>query len=142
MSEALERTLRTYANRLWNEHDITAIDDFSAPGGVLHEFPGASELVGLPKIKSRVRRILQLMPDHVMHFGHMLSSDDAVFWSWRITGTWQVEGDAARPVDVVGASLYWFSDHRITKRSGEADALRLDYQTGRIKRDIRMLFPM
>ena len=142
MTQALQQTLRAYADRLWNQHDLGAIEAYSAPGGVVHEFPGASQLVDIATITSRVERILQLMPDHVMRFGHMLSSDDAVFWSWRITGTWRVEGGDARPVDVAGASLYWFADGRIIRRSGEADALRLDHQTGRIKRDVRMLFPM
>ena len=142
MNQPVEEILKAYANRLWNEHDLSAIEEFSHPDGVVHEFPQATERFSLPIIRSRVARILQAMPDHSMEIGRMISSNDAVFWTWRIRGTWHFSENDGRPIDINGASLYFFEGGKIVRRTGESEALKLDYQLGRVNREINIQFPL
>ena len=144
MSRRAGTILLEYADLLWNKHDLSAIDTYSSPHGVVHEFPqsGESRRFSIAEIRRRVSRILTEMPDHRMKVLTVVDDDDSVIWSWRIDGTWMLPTGERRRIDITGASVYYFTDGVITRRSGDADAAGLDFQLGRTRRLVKLFFPV
>lgn len=144
MTKDLAATVFAYANELWNEHDLGAIDRYSSPDGVWHDFPAArhSEHFSAEELRRRVQRILAEMPDHQIEVLKTVSDSSRVFWGWRITGNWTLPNATTRAIDMHGSSIYTFSNGLISRRTGDGDLLGLDYQLGRVARRIDIVVPL
>ncbi len=141
-TEAELRTLVTeYTRRVWNEHDISAVDDF-APDRTLLLNPAGDTYASREELKRRISEALRAMPDHHLAIGTIVAGDDAVIFQWETSGHW-TDGDRGTfPVRFGGMTFWGTVDGRIAVRDGISDIATFGWQMRVHKRRIRMLIPV
>ncbi len=123
LAEALpvteEELLVTY-ERAWNAHDPAACAACFAPDGAreLRLLVPCRSLgqrdpvvLGPVRIAEHTGRVLEAVPDLAVEvLGAAYSSDRRLWAEWRAAGTLADEAGEARPIDVVGVSVFRLSN--------------------------------
>jgi steroid delta-isomerase-like uncharacterized protein len=88
MSEANKEMLRTWFERVWNQHSAAAIDELYCTDGLAHGFPQAdSVLVGPEDFKSIHRNFCEAFPDVRIDVEDVIAEGDKVAARWTATMT-------------------------------------------------------
>lgn len=142
MNRHNEDIIRDYCDMLWNQHDISAIRKWSAEGGVLHDYPGKSEVMFPDEIERRLAHVFTLIPDHHLDIIGIWSDDCGdVVWRWRVTGTWEGPWNTGASLDFDGITWYTLRNGKIVRRYGVSDAYLFDSQIGKISKRIDVFMP-
>lgn len=137
-----EEIIANYCDRLWNRHDLSAIRKWSSREGVLHDYPGKSEVMFPEEIERRLEHVFNLIPDHSLEILDMWSdANGEVVWRWRVTGTWNGPWNSGASLDFTGITWYTLRDERIVRRYGVSDAYLFDSQIGKISKRIDVFMP-
>lgn len=140
----LHTLVREYTRRVWNEHDVSALDDF-APDSTL--FLGRAEeekYVDRDTLKARVHKVLVTMPDHRLDITTIVTQGDSVIFQWVNSGHWTDGDRGSFPVRFGGMTYWRVEEGRVAARDGIADVTTFAWQTGVLppRRRIRLLMPI
>jgi len=137
-SEAdLEAILREFIEQVWNRGDLGAIDRFLADSYTIHSDPGdAWEGTTLTREQfgARLGASRAPFPDLTFEISDCLSQGDRVAIAWTMRGTHRGELDglpaSGRPIEVLGMTIYYFEDGRISGHRQVVDRLSVMRQIG------------
>jgi predicted ester cyclase len=88
MSEANKELLRTWFERVWNQHSTAAIDDMFCSDGRSHGFPqDDSVLVGPEEFKTIHRNFCEAFPDIHVTVDDAIAEGDKLAVRWTATMT-------------------------------------------------------
>ncbi len=131
--------VRRYAEVIWNNGQLTALEEFVDDDYVLQESDDADAIRGAEGLRVYIESILDAFPDHSLEIEDMVAEDDLVSWCWRMQGTHRGPflgiPATGRRVTTTGIAMYRLADGKIVERFGEADMLGLLSQLGRLPFD-------
>ena len=88
MSEANKELLRTWFERVWNQHSSAAIDELYVTDGHAHGFPHAdSTLLGPEEFKTIHRNFCEAFPDIHVTVDDVIAEGEKVAARWTATMT-------------------------------------------------------
>jgi len=98
----------TYSQRIWNDKDLTAIDDLVHPDCIIHSLLG--NFHGRAALKKIVQTWLKGFPDlHVKNIA-VIADKDLVAIHWEANGTHQGEFKGVpasnKPISYAGVTIY------------------------------------
>ncbi|MCK2242100.1 MULTISPECIES: nuclear transport factor 2 family protein [unclassified Crossiella] len=137
----LRTMVAEYSRRVWNEHDLAAVDDF-APACTLLLNPEGDTYVSRDELKDRIREVLRIMPDHRLDIGTIVAGEDSVIFTWEVSGNWRDGDRGTFPVHFGGMTYWKIVDDRIAERDGINDMATFGWQMGVHKRRVRVLMPI
>jgi steroid delta-isomerase-like uncharacterized protein len=107
----------SYASRIWDDRDLTAIDELIDPSIVLHSLLG--DYMGHNAMKRVMEEWLRGFPDLVVKNKSIICENDQVVMHWDATGTHQGEFKSrkasGKSVAYSGVSIYRFAHGKITE---------------------------
>lgn len=83
----VKETALAYARRVWEDHDLQAIDELMTPSCVIHSLLG--DFYGPASMKAVVKVWLEAFPDLVVNNTSVISERDLVVIEWQAHGTHQ-----------------------------------------------------
>ncbi|MCJ2182593.1 ester cyclase [Novosphingobium sp. 1949] len=131
MTSARIVRLRAFIERVWNEGDSAAVDDYLAPAYTIHSDPGdpwEGRTLDVHGFIERLETSRAPCPDQRFTILHASEEHDrvALFWSWSATHSGAIAGFASSGarITMTGASLYAFDARdRLTGHWQIADRL-------------------
>ena len=119
-ADAKARLIR-FVDEVWNEGDVEAADRYIAPRYTIHHDPGDPwhrQTLDLAGFKQRVRLSRAPFPDQRFDIAGLFADGDAIVmtWFWKGTHAGDLPGFPAtfRPIEMSGATVYYFADDRLT----------------------------
>jgi steroid delta-isomerase-like uncharacterized protein len=87
MTEQSKALIRRYAEEVWNQGNLNAIDDLFAPEHVYHD-PVLTGLASGPEgVREKCRTYMQAFPDGRVACDELLAEGDLVALLWTYSGT-------------------------------------------------------
>jgi len=77
--------IKNYSKRLWDDKDLTAIDEVFVKDAVIHS--PLNVTTGIISMKEVVEKWLSAFPDLTVEWEEFISENDKVVSRWRATGT-------------------------------------------------------
>lgn len=116
-AKTLKSIAEEYAERIWNQKDLTAISDLLNPQIVIHSLLG--DYHGHRPMEDVVNVWLKGFPDLTVKNHSTICEQDLVVIQWRAKGTHQGEfkgiPPSHRPVSYEGVTHYRIKDNKITE---------------------------
>jgi len=72
---------------IWNERNLTIVEEVFDPEYVLHHCASPEDIVGLDAFKSQTTSSLTIFPDHYLVFDEMIVKGDKIVRRWTATAT-------------------------------------------------------
>ena len=108
---------KTFVRRVWDEKDVSAIDDLVHKEAVLHSILG--NFHGCEAMKKVVRTWLAGFPDLVVKNVAFICEDDLVAVHWQAQGSHQGEfkgiNPTGKPVSYAGVTIYHIKEGKIVE---------------------------
>ena len=121
-----------YANQVWNDKEISAVDKFVHQNAVIHSLLG--DYHGTKAMKEVVQSWLKGFPDLRVDNDIIISENDLVCIQWRAKGTHHGEFKGRKPtgnpVSYSGATVYRIKDSKIIEYWAYLDMQHLLSQIG------------
>lgn len=112
---ASKEIAEAYANQVWNDKEIDAVDRFVHQDAVIHSLLG--DYHGTKAMKEVVQAWLKGFPDLRVHNEIIMSENDLVSIQWRAQGTHKGEFKGKKPtgksVVYSGVTVYRIKDSKI-----------------------------
>lgn len=137
-----EDLVRDYTRRVWNEHEIAALDEFVPERTLLLHDESGGQYVSRTELKGRVSEVLRNMPDHRLDVHEIVSGGNEVFFQWVNYGHWNDGERGAFPVRFGGITYWKIVDGRIAVRDGLGDIATFAWQIGALPKRLRLLMPV
>jgi predicted ester cyclase len=106
---------KEYANKIWNEKDVSAIDKLVQNSVIIHSSLG--EFLGIDALKNVVHVWLNAFPDLRIYNDIIISEKDIVSIQWHGHGTHRGELKDKKPtgkiVSYSGATIYRIKNQKI-----------------------------
>ncbi len=107
----------SYAERIWNDRDLSAIDELLDDDCVIHSLLGDHH--GKANMKTVVQAWLTGFPDLEVENTQIISDNDLVVLHWKARGTHLGEFKGRKPtgkrVSYAGVTLYRIKDEKIVE---------------------------
>jgi steroid delta-isomerase-like uncharacterized protein len=134
MSEANKALVRGSYERVWNEHNVEAADDFYKADYLDHNPAVPGQPAGLPGAKQVFGTFLTAFPDVRFTFDLQLAEGDLVVIRWTATGTnsGSLMGmpPTGKGIAVTGIDIFRVADEKIIERWGNFDMAGMLQQLG------------
>lgn len=121
--KAIQQLAETYAHRVWDDKDLTAIDEWIHPNCVIHSLLG--NFYGPESMKNVVQAWLKGFPDLVVKNSSVICDRDLVAIQWQAHGSHQGEFKGIKPtgksISYAGITLYRISQDRIIEYQAYLD---------------------
>jgi steroid delta-isomerase-like uncharacterized protein len=136
MSEDNKAIARRFIEKVWNGHDLDAIDEFIAENHVDHD-PARAETPGGPAgMREFVEMYLGAFPDTHIEIDDVIAEGDLVVIRWHATGTHDGElmgiPPSGKPIEVTGIGIDRIEGGRIVESWQNFDALGMLGQIGAV----------
>ncbi len=135
MSNDLCEILRAFLERVWNEGDIDAADNYIARSYTIHHDPGDpwdGQTLDIKAFKARVATSRAPFPDQRFDIVDMISGEGRIAVSWRWLGTHAGDMPAfpasRKKIAMSGLTIYSFDGARISGHWQVADRLAVFQQ--------------
>ncbi len=106
-----------YANKVWNEQEISAVDQFVHPDVVIHSLLG--DFHGQGPMKEVVKTWLKAFPDMRVTNQLVIAENDAVSIQWSVKATHGGEFKGKKPtgksITYSGVTVYRVKDGKIVE---------------------------
>ncbi len=113
----IKQTALSYAERIWNNQDLTAIDDLLDDKCTIHSLLGNSH--GKEYMKTVVKTWLNAFPDLQVKNTAIICENDLVVIHWQAQGTHlgEFKGIPAthKPISYAGVTIYRIIENKITE---------------------------
>lgn len=123
MNNELKTVARTYAKRIWDDKDLSAVDDFFSSNGIVHSPLGGFS--GPEDLKNVLSTWISGFPDLKVTNIAEICEHDLVAFQWVAEGTHLGEfrgvHASGKAVQYAGVSLYRVHDSKITEYWGYLD---------------------
>ncbi|MDP1834927.1 MAG: ester cyclase [Chlamydiales bacterium] len=123
MNNELKTIARTYAIRIWDDKDLTAVDDFFSSAGVVHSPLGG--FCGPDDLKKVLSTWFTAFPDLNVTNIAEICEHDLVALQWVAEGTHLGEFQSLKPsgkvIRYTGVSMYRVNDSKIIEYWGYLD---------------------
>lgn len=117
----------TYSRRIWDDKDLSVIDELLHAKIVIHSLLG--DFHGKEPMKKVVQAWIAGFPDLVVKNDSVISERDLVMIQWHAQGTHQGEFKGIKPtgksVSYVGVTLYRIDESKILEYSAYLDMQHL-----------------
>lgn len=117
----------SYANQIWNDKKISAVDTFVHQDAVIHSLLGAYQ--GTKAMKEVIQAWLNGFPDLKVDNDIIIHENDLVSIQWRAKGTHRGEFKGRKPtgksVAYSGVTVYRIKDSKIIEYWAYLDMLHL-----------------
>jgi steroid delta-isomerase-like uncharacterized protein len=120
-SERRKEILVEFIREVWNEGKVDSADKYLAPRYTIRHDPGDAwegKELDLTAYKERVRLSRAPFPDQVFAIQELFADGNGVVMTWHWTGTHlgDMPGFPAtgKPIQMTGATVYYFEGERIT----------------------------
>lgn len=127
-----KETAETYANQVWNDKEISAVDKFLHQDAVIHSLLG--DYHGTKAMKEVVQAWLKGFSDLRVDNEIIISENDLVSIQWRAKGTHNGEfkgrKPTGKPVSYSGVTVYRIKDNKIIEYWAYLDMQHLLSQIG------------
>ncbi|MGO1052817.1 nuclear transport factor 2 family protein [Crossiella sp. CA198] len=140
-AEQIRTMVIEYNRRVWNEHEVEAVHEFSPEQTLLLD-PDGDYFMDREGLKERIREVLRMIDGHRLDIGTIVAGQDSVIFTWEAAGNWRDGERGVFPVRFGGVTYWKIVDGRIAERDGISDMATLGYQLGVHKRRIRVLMPV
>lgn len=80
-----KQIIETFSRRLWDDKDLTAIDEFMVDDAVIHS--PLNTTTGTITMKEVVQKWLTAFPDLMVKSHDIIAEDNKVVWCWEASGT-------------------------------------------------------
>lgn len=114
-NSSLKEVAEGYANKVWNDKDITFIDKLVDQDVVIHSLLG--NFYGIKAMKEVVQRWLKGFPDLTVNNELIISENDLVSIQWSAKGTHKGEfkdkKPTGKPVSYSGVTIYRIKNDQI-----------------------------
>jgi len=136
-TESNKQRAREFIERIWNDHNLEAVDDFVTPDFVQHD-PLSGEARGPEGMRRFVSTYLDAFPDLQFTIEDMVAEGDRVVTHWTSRGTHKgalmgIE-PTNRSVEVSGITIARMADGQTREAWVVWDALGLLNQLGVVPR--------
>ena len=115
MNANIKEIAEKYANQVWNDKEISAVDRFVHQDAVIHSLLGS--YYGTKAMKEVVQAWLNGFPDLRVDNDIIISENDLVSTQWRAKGTHSGEfkerKPTGKPVSYSGVTVYRIKDSKI-----------------------------
>ncbi|MBI2743514.1 MAG: ester cyclase [Chlamydiales bacterium] len=115
--DAPKLVAETYAHQIWDEKNLTAIDELIHQNCVIHSLLG--DFYGPGSMKNVVQTWLNAFPDLVVKNRSLICDKDLVAIQWQAQGSHQGEFKGIRPtgrsISYAGATVYRVSQNQIVE---------------------------
>ncbi len=116
-SKGTKEIAETYVARIWNDQDLTAIDDFVSDKCVIHSSLG--EFIGKSHLKTVVQTYLKAFPDISVKNNVVIAENDLVAVQWEVKATHQGEFKDIKPtgrqIAYSGVTIYRINHDKIVE---------------------------
>lgn len=116
-------TAETYAQRIWDDKDLRAVDDLVHPKIIVHSLLG--DFHGTDPLKKVIQVWLEGFPDLVVKNKTVICEGERVVIEWHAKGTHRGEFKGIKPtgkqVSYTGVTLYRVEDGKITEYAAYLD---------------------
>ncbi len=113
--QSIKMIAEGYAQRIWNEKDLSAIDDFFHQDVIVHSLLG--DFHGQESMRRIVQAWLTGFPNLTVEHNDVISDRDLVMIHWKAKGTHQGEfkgiKPTGKPVSYAGVTIYRIEDEKI-----------------------------
>ena len=122
------------ADELWNQGDLSVVDEIMAPGGAYHgpHMPGGTG--DRETWRRAVGTYLTAFPDSHVTFDELVSCGDTVVGRWRATGTHRGPLPGVEPtgrrIEIGGITIYRLEGGRVVEAWEQLDMLGMWRQIG------------
>jgi len=124
---SIKEVAKEYANKIWNDKDISAIDKLLNQDVLIHSILG--DFHGSNAMKEVVQAWLKGFPDLRVDNDIIIGENDLVSIQWRAKGTHQGEFKGRKPtgnpVSYSGVTVYRIKDNKIVEYWAYLDMLHL-----------------
>lgn len=114
-NSSIKKIAEEYANKIWNDKDISTIDKLVHQNVVIHSLLG--DFHGTKAMKDIVQAWLKGFPDLQVYNDIVISENDIVSIQWRANGTHQGEfkgrQPTGKPVSYSGVTVYRIKNNQI-----------------------------
>ena len=135
MSVEENKDLLHRAIDVWNSGDLSAFDEFIAPGVVMH-LRGRADVTGLDAYRTYNAALRTAFPDQQWLLEDLFAEGDKVAFVWTLRGTHRAELSGVAPtgkqVTVTGISVYRVVEGKMVEIWVQSDTLGLLQQIGGI----------
>lgn len=120
MSTRNEKLVRRFTEQVWNQHNLSTVDDLVADDAVMYDVTRDEEYVGPENVKNFARLYIAAIPDVTVEIDDLLVDGDTVGTRWTLTGTHQ--GDlmgvpaTGNAISVSGFTIDTLDDGEIVER--------------------------
>jgi steroid delta-isomerase-like uncharacterized protein len=115
MNANIKEIAEKYANQVWNDKEISAVDRFVHQDAIIHSLLG--DYHGTKAMKEVVQAWLNGFPDLRVYNDTIISENDLVSIQWRAKGTHSGEfkerKPTGKPVSYNGVTVYRIKDSKI-----------------------------
>lgn len=119
-----------FIERVWNNEDLQAVDEYVAPLYTIHHDPGDpwdGQTLDTAGFKARLKRSRAPFPDQSFKIEYIIGEDDklAAAWKWRGTHLGEIAGipPSGRTITMSGLTVYYFERSRLCGHWQVADRL-------------------
>ena len=132
-----QANLKRYIEEVWNNGNLTLIDELVSTTYVIHHDPGdpwEGQTLDHEELKKRVLYSRNAFPDLHFAINEFVPGENKVAISWFLTGTHK--GDLARvpasgqKIKISGMTIYYFDDDKISGHWQVIDQLAFLAQVG------------
>lgn len=89
MATTNEDLVRRFTDQVWNQHNLSTVEDLVADDAVMHDLTRDEEYVGPENVKNFARLYIAALPDATVEIDDILVDGDTVVTRWTMTGTHQ-----------------------------------------------------
>jgi len=133
MSEENKAVVRRYIEKVWNWHNIDAVDELVSPDYLNHA-ASAEYQRGIPAVKHVLNWLFTVLPDHRLNMEAVVTDEDTVATQGTCSGTHEGELWGIPPTGerFAAQQSHWFcvADGRVAEHWAIRDDLGMMRQLG------------
>lgn len=137
MNKTNKALLLLFIDEIWNQGDFSRLETFLAPKYTIHQDPGDPwefQTLNLATFKDRVNSSRSVFPDLHFTVKEAIAERDKVAIGWHFQGTHKGNTlglpATGKQVKVLGLTIYYFKDRKITGHLQVVDRLGFFKQLG------------
>ncbi|MGD8395442.1 MAG: ester cyclase [Candidatus Eiseniibacteriota bacterium] len=132
--ERNKRLVRKMNAEVWNNNNLSIVDQLYAPDFVLHFLPDGTESIGIDSLREHVRQLRRAFPDWSEEIQRIVAERDMVVIHYVSTGTnqgpWLGNPPTGKRIQINEVSMFRVKEGRIAEQWLLPDTFGMRQQLG------------